>query len=127
MPLVIDRSPIPALRGGECRKCGFQFFPFQALGCERCGASGEDLSETEFPARGRVISSALVYLSSTKRVEAPYVAVEVQLDGGPVVRGLLDTAQPPRSGSPVAARLQPEHEGSLDDALRFVVDEGVAV
>lgn len=116
---------LPALHGGRCR-CGHVFFPFQAHGCERCGASGDALQPALLPASGRLVASARVLLHARKDRQPPFVVVAVQLDDGPVVRTLLDadTAATPPVGMPVRGRLV--EVGRSDDGapivdLRFVL------
>lgn len=78
----------PALRGIECR-CGYHAFPPQHLGCEVCGAHGEALRDTLLSGRGRLLACARVHRHGTPWPPVPFTVVEVQLDDGPVVRGLL--------------------------------------
>lgn len=83
----------PALRGIRCR-CGHRAFPPQHLGCEVCGAHGEALADVLLDGRGRLLTSATVHRHAAPHPPAPFTIVEVALDDGPVVRGLLSAHAP---------------------------------
>ena len=101
-----EARALPELLGGRCR-CGHVFFPLQAYGCEKCGASGDALQPAALPASGTLVASSRVLLHARKDREPPYVVVSVRLDDGPVVRTLLDedTTDLIAIGSPMRGRL----------------------
>lgn len=119
------------LKGGRC-KCGYVFFPWQSLGCERCG-DVESLQAINLAGRGSVLSSVTVHLHATNDRPTPFVVAAVRLDDGPVVRTLLAerSGAAPRTLPPGHAVVAELFEVSLpgDPAatvldLRFVaVDE----
>jgi uncharacterized OB-fold protein len=115
----------PTLDGGTCSKCGYIFFPFQNLGCERCGAFGEALLGTPLRARGTVSSAAVVHFSADPGSPAPYEVAEIRLDDGPLIRALLATGTPAKRGSAVIGRRAAGSEGgSMSQTLRFHLATG---
>lgn len=78
----------PQLKGGACR-CGHVFHPFQAHGCEKCGATGGALQPVLLAGAGQLVASARVLVHAGEGRRPPFVVVSVKLDGGPVVRTLL--------------------------------------
>jgi uncharacterized OB-fold protein len=98
-----DSSSVAQLRGGRC-VCGYVFFPLQAFGCEKCGATGESLQVQLLEGRGRVVSSAQVLMHAGENRKPPFTVAAVQLDSGPVVRTLL--AGGARESLPVGTRVQ---------------------
>jgi len=96
-------STIPQLHGGRCR-CGYVFFPMQAYGCEKCGATGDALAAAALEARGTLVASARVLLHAAKDRTAPFVVVSIKLDDDPVVRSLL--AQDHTDRLPIGTRMQ---------------------
>ena len=119
------------LKGGRC-KCGYVFFPWQSLGCERCG-DVESMQPINLAGRGNVISSVTVHLHATNDRPTPFVIAAVRLADGPVVRTLLAerSGEAPRTlppGHAVVAELfevsQPGDPSVTVLDLRFVaVDE----
>lgn len=89
------------LLGVDCGSCGAVRFPYQAYGCEVCGASGASLRRVELPPVGRLRDAASVFRHPTRTV--PFTLGEVELDAGPVVLGLLADAEEWRSGRMVEA------------------------
>ncbi len=71
----------------ECRRCGHRAFPPVLLGCERCGAPGDDLDAVTVAARGRVLAAVAVFTGEDESITVG----SVRLDDGPVVRVALDT------------------------------------
>ena len=122
MQLVIENAGgTPGLLGGQCRKCDFVFFPFQKLGCESCGAIGDDLTERILSSRGVVRSSVIVHVA-TADLAAPFGVIEVQLGEGPVIRALTHSYKPP-TGTPVVGRIEAESDRSPQQMFRFVAAE----
>jgi hypothetical protein len=103
----------PALLGGECR-CGHVFFPWQAYGCERCGAAADALTPRVLSGRGRVESCATVHLHASPDRPVPFVIAAVRLDDGPLVRGLVAGTDPVRPGD-IATTLLTEVPGAPGD------------
>jgi len=83
----------PALRGIQCR-CGHRAFPPQQRGCEVCGAYGDALVQILLSGCGRLLASAIVHRHAAAYPRVPFTVVEVALDDGPVVRGLLHGTAP---------------------------------
>jgi uncharacterized protein len=79
----------PVLNGGQCRACGYVFFPPQRYGCESCGAPPERLEAVELRGRGRLHSYATVHLYQGKDIEAPFTVGLIVLDDGPAIRSML--------------------------------------
>jgi uncharacterized OB-fold protein len=80
-------NPTPALNGTRCEKCKVNYFPPLGMGCERCG--NPDLRSVTLSTNGTVHSAAMVHLHGGKDIDAPFVVVEIALDDGPLIRGLL--------------------------------------
>ncbi|MWA01600.1 hypothetical protein F8568_014690 [Actinomadura sp. LD22] len=84
----LDAEP-PRLRGGTCRVCGLVFFPFQTYGCEQCGAYGDALQPSPLKGHGTVRATTVVHRHADPRRPAPFSVVQVDLDEGPMVRGVV--------------------------------------
>jgi uncharacterized OB-fold protein len=99
------------LRGGECRACGFVFFPFQHLGCERCGAFAESLRERSLTPAGVIENAAVVHIAPPSiGIAAPFQVARIALADGPVIAGLLSTTDVQAHGAAVVAMLAPGGE-----------------
>lgn len=72
----------------RCGVCGTVQVPFQTLGCRHCGSV--DLARVDLPARGRLLASVVVWRHPVRT--SPYTLGEIELDGGPAVVALLDSA-----------------------------------
>lgn len=77
------------LQGVACAKCGHLAFPEQHYGCEKCGATGDDLKSKALIARGTLLSMASVNLHYGKDIDAPFMVGSIKLDEGPTVRCTL--------------------------------------
>lgn len=99
----VDGSSIPQLKGGRC-VCGYVFFPWQAYGCEKCGATGEALQQVMLEGKGELVASARVLMHAKEDRKPPFVVASVRLDAGPVVRALL--AEDTKEARPVGQRMQ---------------------
>lgn len=77
------------LQGVACDKCGHLAFPEQHYGCEKCGATGDDLVPRALDARGTLLAFATVNLHRGKDIEVPFIVGSIQLDEGPTVRCTL--------------------------------------
>jgi uncharacterized OB-fold protein len=80
----------PALLGGVCGR-GHVFFPLQRYGCERCGSL--DLEPKALSGVGRLLASARVHMHAGKGREAPFTVGSIQLEGGPIVRTLIEAGE----------------------------------
>jgi hypothetical protein len=89
----------PILNGTKCSECGRVYFPPLGIGCEACGAPAEHLLPVPVAAGGIVHSLAQVHLHRGQP-PAPFTIAEIQLDGGPLIRGTLG---PDSVGDPVSA------------------------
>ena len=77
------------LQGVACEKCGHLAFPEQHYGCEKCGATGDDLVSRPLVAKGTLLAFATVNLHRGKDIDAPFVVGSIRLDDGPTVRCTL--------------------------------------
>ncbi len=110
MPRVPDRPDLvaldgagnPLLRVARCQRCDARTFPPQRLGCEHCGAPGDDLVEEQRPPTGTVLARATVHRDLFGR-PVPYTIIELALDGGPALRGRLAT--PTSEGCAIGSRV----------------------
>lgn len=105
MPLVEAAASGPAqIRIGQCGACGHRYFPFQSLGCERCGTHGATQSPILVPARGSVLAAVGVWKHRSPGIEAPFQVADVLLDAGVKVRALIDAdpCRPATLGTPVS-------------------------
>jgi uncharacterized OB-fold protein len=96
-------AEVPSLIGTRCSACGRVYFPPLPVGCEVCGASEDRLDTAALEARGVIYSLARVYVHQGAP-EAPFTIAEIQLDGGPLIRGTLSAdAGELEIGQPVSA------------------------
>ncbi len=92
----------PVLHGTLCRSCDAVFFPTLSLGCEVCGST--QLEATALAPEGVLHSVATVHLYQGHDIEAPFAIGEIQLDGGPLIRGTMaEIVERDAIGSRVAA------------------------
>lgn len=84
-----DADGTVTLQGVACGKCGHLAFPEQHYGCEKCGATGDDLVSRPLAAKGTLLAFATVNLHRGKDIDAPFVVGSIQLDEGPTVRCTL--------------------------------------
>lgn len=91
------------LCAGRCAACDFLFFPPHPYSCERCGAPASQIARIALPARGSVRATALIHRTSDG---VPTAVASIQLDAGPVLRGVLMRSDPlPREGETVVGQL----------------------
>ncbi len=113
---------IAELRGGRCA-CGYTYFPMQAYGCEKCGATESSLTEKRLSGRGTLVASADVHLHFGGGPKAPFVVGTIELDDGPTVRALLAEEKAGLTiGDPMEAILTSvgeNEEGDENFDLRF--------
>lgn len=102
-PSLYEPAAVPAeagalarLRGGKCMACESVFFPFQAYGCEVCGAHGAQLERHELSGRASLLSCATVHihdsggkLNVSSPMATPFVVATVRLEEGPITRALV--------------------------------------
>lgn len=81
----------PSLIGGRCI-CGRVFVPYQAYGCEVCGAGPDAISRVELPGRGVLRSFALVHRHGREDRSIPLALGRVSLESGPEIDVLIDGA-----------------------------------
>lgn len=86
-------SDTPILCGAKCSHCGRVYFPPLGIGCEICGAAGDQLLPTPLRAAGVAFAVAEVSLSPG-RTRAPFTVVEVALDEGPLIRSIVHPQSP---------------------------------
>jgi hypothetical protein len=79
----------PMLRATRCETCGSTCFPPLGVGCEVCGATPERLVSVTIAATGVLHSVATVHLHMGSDIAAPFGVAEIQLDDGPLIRGIL--------------------------------------
>ncbi len=77
------------LNGTRCRTCGRVATPPEPYGCEQCGALIDSLEAIEVAATGVVHSSAVVHRHHRPDPVTPFTVIEVVLDDGPALKGLL--------------------------------------
>ncbi len=113
----------PALRAVKSRG-GHISFPPQRDGCEVSGDHGDDLQDVLLTGRGRLHAIATVHIHPRPQPATPFTVVEVALDDGPLVRGLLSASQalPLAPGAVLVTRLEevPDESGGSVRDLRFV-------
>ena len=113
----------PALRAVRSRD-GHISFPPQRQGCQVSGDHGDQLQEVLLTGRGRLQANATVHIHPKPVPATPFTVVEVALDDGPLVRGLLSASQPlPLApGAVLVTRLEevPDESGGTVRDLRFV-------
>ncbi|WP_342132373.1 hypothetical protein [Hydrogenophaga sp. OTU3427] len=113
----------PALRAVRSRS-GHVSFPPQRYGCQVSGEYGEDLQDVLLTGRGRLHAIATVHIHPKPLPATPFTVVEVAMDDGPLVRGLLSAshALPLAPGAVLVTRLEeiPDESGGTVRDLRFV-------
>jgi uncharacterized OB-fold protein len=92
----------PVLNGTRCARCGRVSFPPIAIGCDVCGATEDRLEPTTLEARGVLHSIATVHLHHGEPA-APFAIAEIQLDSGPLIRGMASDAGDVAIGTVVSA------------------------
>jgi hypothetical protein len=84
-----DSEGVITLAGMACSRCGHLAFPAQHYGCEKCGATGDDLCSKALEAKGKLLAFATVNLHYGKDIDAPYIVGSIELEDGPTVRCTL--------------------------------------
>jgi uncharacterized OB-fold protein len=127
MTSIVDLSEDPPkLRGGSCRECGFVFFPFQAYGCEKCGAYGESLRPIPLKGQGRVTATTVVHRHADPRRPPPFHVVQLVLDEGPSIRGIAADDYTPEVGERVGPITLPDVTDDELLAVRFAPEKETA-
>lgn len=108
------------LLGARCT-CGHVFFPRQRIGCEVCGAHGNEIESIELAASGTLQAFALAPRQQRPGSTAPLIVGTVVLDAGPAVEVVLDVDDTAglSCGQRIAAHLAPVGE---DESGRQIVD-----
>lgn len=92
-PTLFTLPPAPStetkLRGARCSS-GHLFFPPQQIGCEVCGAYGDEIEIIELDASGTLQSFALSHRQQRPGSTAPLIIGTVALDAGPALEVVLD-------------------------------------
>jgi uncharacterized OB-fold protein len=86
--LVVAGSP-PRLRCSRCGACGLVAFPAERYGCERCGTEPDRHEPLELDAVGTARVAAEVHRHHQPQPPTPFVVVQVDVDGGPSLKGVL--------------------------------------
>lgn len=84
----------PALRAVKSRS-GHISYPPQHYGCQLTGDTGENLVDVLLTGRGRLRASSTVHMHTKLMPKVPFTVVEVAMDDGPLVRGLLASNEHP--------------------------------
>jgi uncharacterized OB-fold protein len=87
--LYDPNDEMPVLCGTRCEACGSVFFPPLGIGCEVCGAAADRLATAPLAAAGVLHSVAIVHVHMGGAISAPFAVAEIQLDDGPLIRGML--------------------------------------
>jgi len=121
----------PELHGTSCTVCGSVFFPAITLGCEKCGATPDQLQPKSLATSGSLHAVATVHMHAGKDIEAPFTVAEVQLDDGPLIRALMSgSASANDIGKRVSGQWFTEstsEDGAQKIEPRFaIVEEGAA-
>jgi uncharacterized OB-fold protein len=104
------------LAASRCEVCGRVATPPEPYGCEACGAPTDRLAPLELATTGVVHSQATVHRHHRPAPATPFTVVEVILDGGPALKGVLDPSVPPvKIGDRVSGSI-------LDGMLTWVVE-----
>lgn len=83
------------LEGTRCPACGRVATPPEPYGCEQCGALVATLERIELAAAGTVHSAATVHRHHKPDPATPFTVVEVVLDEGPALKGVLAPGSDP--------------------------------
>ncbi|WP_341886976.1 hypothetical protein [Variovorax sp. YR752] len=115
----------PALRAVKSRS-GHISFPPQHYGCQLTGDTGENLVEVLLTGRGRLHAQSTVHMHARPVPPVPFTVVEVALEDGPLVRGLLSAAQvvPLQNGAMLVTCLEAvqNEAGETVRDLRFIAE-----
>ncbi len=79
--------------GTRCA-CGRVAVPPEPYGCEVCGALTDTLAPIEVELAGVVRGAATVHRHHRPEPKTPFTVVEIALDAGPVLKGVLDPESP---------------------------------
>jgi uncharacterized OB-fold protein len=83
------------LNGTRCPACGRVATPPEPYGCEQCGALVDTLEVVELAAVGTVHGTATVHRHHRPDPPTPFTVVEVVLDAGPALKGVLAAGSDP--------------------------------
>jgi len=118
VPAAPSRETV--LLGTRCSG-GHVSFPPQQMGCEVCGAHGEDIETIELAASGTLTTYAMAHRQQRPGSDSPLVVGSIVLDAGPAVEVVLDVddTEGLSSGLRVVGHLVPVGE---DESGRPIVD-----
>ncbi|MBT0566837.1 OB-fold domain-containing protein [Williamsia sp. CHRR-6] len=84
----VDDSGTPVLKG-LTDPDGNVFFPFQQYGSEATGAYGDQLTAIDLAGTGTVTARAEVHHHPSADIPTPFTVAAIELDEGPLIRGVL--------------------------------------
>lgn len=112
----------PALRA-VVSSSGHISFPPQHYGCQLTGDTGDQLRDVLITGRGRLHAGAVVHIHRLPSPATPFTVVEVLMDDGVLVRGLMASGRGlPAAGTVLVTCLEEVkgEDGNLVRDLRFV-------
>lgn len=86
--IVRDPAGIPQLAAVRCRKCGTSYAEPSRIACARCGARAGDL-ECFTPKLTGTLHAASIVRRGYPGTPVPFISAVVDLDDGPVLKGML--------------------------------------
>ena len=108
----------PALRAVKSRN-GHISYPPQHYGCQLTGDTGDNLVDVLLTGCGRLRASSTVHIHARPLPKTPFTVVEVAMDDGPLVRGLLAQGeQTPLASGTVLFTCLEEIQNEAGDTLR---------
>lgn len=131
-PRLMKLGEPPIIVGHRCRRCDRVAFPPDPYGCERCGATAEDLDPVELAAVGTVHAVATVHRHHRPRPETPFTVATIVLDDGVTLKAVLTGDRPAAvgdrvEGMTVAGEVDEDDEDGTEVVdLRFRVIDGEA-
>jgi uncharacterized OB-fold protein len=86
--LWTDEHGQPRQRALSCNACGASYAAHTRLACARCGAGAEQLLPFEPASTGTLHAGSIVW-RGYPGTPTPFISAVVDLDGGPVLKGML--------------------------------------
>jgi uncharacterized OB-fold protein len=77
------------LPASRCLRCGLIASPPEPYGCESCGTPAAELERIDVEVAGTVRSHATVHRHHKPEPATPFTVVQVTLDAGPALKGVL--------------------------------------
>ena len=112
----------PTIVGHRCRRCGRRAFPPDPYGCERCGATADELEAIDLAARGTIHALATVHRHHHPRPETPFTVATIVLDDGVTLKAVLTGRGEPEIGAAVEGTTvawETDEDGTEVVDLRF--------